>query len=95
MLLTAAKVLAEHRDRIAGSIKFVFQPNDEDTGAGRMIAEGVLEDPAVDAAFAFVGTRDPAGEVPYPHHHPRFTFDEKALLIGAELYVRVAGVGFS
>ena len=45
---------------------------------------------AVPAAFAFVGARDPDGEIPYPHHHPRFTFDEKALLIGAELYVRVA-----
>jgi amidohydrolase len=275
MLLAAARVLAAHRDRIAGSIKFVFQPNEEDAGAGRMIAEGVLEDPAVDAAFglhlwnslptgtidlrpgpimaashyftitirgrgghagfahqsidpilaaaqviqavqaiqtrevdaldpavimftalragsnstivpetvtlggsirflypggeeirsrferviehtckahrtdyeltfevgndllsndetitrmaresaaavlgdshsvtaivktmagedfaafadavpaafAFVGARDPAGEVPYPHHHPRFTFDEKALIIGAELYVRTA-----
>ena len=278
MLLTAASVLAEHRDRIAGSIKFAFQPNEEDAGAGRMVAEGVLEDPVVDAAFglhlwnslptgtidlkpgpimaashyftltirgkgghagfahqsidpiltaaqviqavqaiqtreidaldpavimftalragsnstivpetvtlngsirflypggdeihsrferivehtckahradyeltfavgndllandetitrlaresaatalgdshsvtaivktmagedfaafadavpaafAFVGARDPAGEIPYPHHHPRFTFDEKALLIGAELYVRVA-LGF-
>jgi len=55
MLLGAAKVLAAHRDDIAGTIKFVFQPDEEgafDTGAGHMVAEGVLEDPRPDASFA-------------------------------------------
>ena len=51
MLLAAAKVLREHRDRIVGNIKFAFQPNEEDAGAGRMLTEGVLDNPAVDAAF--------------------------------------------
>ena len=51
MLLVAAKVLGEHRDRIAGTVKFAFQPNEEDAGAGQMIAAGVLENPSVDAAF--------------------------------------------
>ena len=51
MLLAAAKVLREHRDRIGGTVKFAFQPNEEDAGAGRMLAEGVLDNPAVDAAF--------------------------------------------
>ena len=51
MLLAGAKVLWEHRDRIAGSIKFAFQPNEEDAGAERMIAAGVLDNPVVDAAF--------------------------------------------
>ena len=51
MLLVAAKVLREHRDRIGGTLKFAFQPNEEDAGAGRMITDGVLDNPAVDAAF--------------------------------------------
>ena len=45
---------------------------------------------AVPAAFAFVGAREPNSDSAYPHHHPRFTFDENALVIGAELYVRAA-----
>jgi amidohydrolase len=51
MLMVAARVLLEHRDRMAGNVKFAFQPNEEDAGAERMIAGGVLLDPAVDAAF--------------------------------------------
>ncbi|MFO8059742.1 MAG: amidohydrolase [Bacillota bacterium] len=51
MLLVAARILSEYRDRIRGNIKFVFQPNEEDAGAGHMIDEGVLLDPVVDAAL--------------------------------------------
>lgn len=51
MLLTAAKILAVHKDQLQGNIKFVFQPNEEDAGAYLMIEEGVLEDPKVEAAF--------------------------------------------
>jgi amidohydrolase len=51
MLLVAAKVLSQHRDDFAGTIKFVFQPNEEIAGALRMIEEGVLESPAVDAVM--------------------------------------------
>ncbi len=52
MLLVAARVLSEYREELRGNIKFVFQPNEEDAGAARMIEEGVLANPAVDAAFA-------------------------------------------
>lgn len=51
MLLVAAKVLSQHRTEFSGTIKFVFQPNEEEAGAGLMIAEGVLENPTCDAAF--------------------------------------------
>ena len=51
MLLVAAKVLSHNRDAIAGTIKFVFQPNEEVAGALRMIEEGVLENPTVDAVM--------------------------------------------
>ncbi len=52
MLLCAAKILSKHRNDFRGTIKFVFQPNEEDSGAGPMVAEGVLERPKVDASFA-------------------------------------------
>jgi amidohydrolase len=51
MLLVAAKILCEHRDRLKGNIKFLFQPNEENMHAGLLIEKGVLENPTVDAAF--------------------------------------------
>lgn len=49
MLLVAARILADCRDRIRGNIKFAFQPNEEDAGAHLMVDEGVLS--RVDAAL--------------------------------------------
>lgn len=51
MLLIAAKILAEKRDQIKGTIKLVFQPNEEIAGAIHMINDGVLENPKVDAVM--------------------------------------------
>lgn len=51
MLLIAAKILAEKRDQIKGTIKLVFQPNEEIAGALHMINDGVLESPHVDAVM--------------------------------------------
>lgn len=51
MLLVTAKILSEYKDKINGTIKFVFQPNEEDAGAELMITEGVLENPRPDAVF--------------------------------------------
>ncbi|MDR3669676.1 MAG: M20 family metallopeptidase [Holophaga sp.] len=51
-LLGAAMVLNGLRDSFDGNVKLVFQPAEEtDGGASRMIEEGVLENPKVDAAF--------------------------------------------
>ncbi len=50
MLLVAAKILARYREQLYGRVKFVFQPNEEDAGAYKMIEEGIMENPAVDAA---------------------------------------------
>jgi amidohydrolase len=51
-LLGAAMILGGLRDGFDGNVKLVFQPAEEtDGGAARMIEEGVLEDPKVDAAF--------------------------------------------
>lgn len=50
-LLIVAKILSKHKDRINGTIKFVFQPNEEDAGAQLMIDVGVLENPRPDAVI--------------------------------------------
>jgi amidohydrolase len=51
--LTTARLLNGFRPEIKGNFKFMFQPAEEGLGgAERMIAEGVLEDPPVDAALA-------------------------------------------
>ncbi|GAB6063416.1 M20 metallopeptidase family protein [Deferrisoma palaeochoriense] len=52
ILLVVAKILAGMRDRLHGNVKFVFQPNEENVAARRMIEEGVMENPRVDAAMA-------------------------------------------
>jgi len=51
ILLIAAKVLSQKKHSIAGTIKFVFQPNEEIAGALDMIEDGVLENPDVDAVM--------------------------------------------
>jgi amidohydrolase len=58
ILMGVAEILAEMRDDLPGTVKFVFQPAEEGApkgeqgGAELMVAEGVLENPSVDAAFA-------------------------------------------
>lgn len=51
-LLGVAMVLSQLRDHLHGTVKFIFQPDEEyDSGAKAMIQLGVLENPKVDAAF--------------------------------------------
>ena len=53
MLLGAAKLLKQNQDKIEGTVKLVFQPDEEGfTGAKKMIEAGVLTNPKVDAAMA-------------------------------------------
>jgi amidohydrolase len=51
MMLVAAKLLSKNKEKLHGSVKFIFQPNEEDAGAEIMIGEGILENPRVDAAM--------------------------------------------
>ncbi|SHE89449.1 amidohydrolase [Tissierella praeacuta DSM 18095] len=54
MLLGAAKLLKDNQNLLEGTVKLVFQPNEEGfTGAKNMINAGVLENPKVDVAMAF------------------------------------------
>ena len=53
MLSGAARILCGRCDDIAGTILFMFQPGEEGMhGARHMIEEGLLDDPAPEAAFA-------------------------------------------
>src|SRR5256886_4186376 len=54
MLLGAAKLLANHKDDLNGTVKFLFQPAEEHGGRGGakpMIEDGVMKDPDVDYVF--------------------------------------------
>jgi amidohydrolase len=51
--LTVARILEAHREDLAGTVKFVFQPAEEGLGgAEAMLADGVLENPRPDYALA-------------------------------------------
>ena len=54
MLLTAAKMLKENEANLEGTVKLMFQPAEETfEGANDMIENGILENPAPDAALAY------------------------------------------
>jgi len=56
--LTVAKILNTHKDELAGTIKFCFQPSEEGSngeeigGAEMMMKDGVLEGPKVDMTLS-------------------------------------------
>jgi len=57
ILMGVAEILSRNRDKIKGTIKFIFQPAEEgpppgeEGGALLMVKEGVLKNPDVDAIF--------------------------------------------
>jgi len=61
--LTVARMLHAHRDELAGTVKFVFQPAEEGLGgAALMVSEGVLENPKPDYCLAIhVWNESPLG----------------------------------
>jgi amidohydrolase len=71
MLMGAATVLAGMKDRIPGTVKFIFQPAEEGAppgeraGAPEMVREGVLENPRVDAIFGLHAFPMHTGEIDY------------------------------
>lgn len=42
----------------------------------------------IPGCYFFLGSANPAKDLAYPHHHPRFDFDETALAMGVEIFVR-------
>ena len=65
MLLGAAQLLMRHRQELSGTVKLVFQPDEEGfTGAKSMLAAGVLQAPAPSEALALhVHSGTPSGTV--------------------------------
>jgi metal-dependent amidase/aminoacylase/carboxypeptidase family protein len=48
-VLTVARLLAAEKEELAGTVMFMFQPAEEGLGgAGRMIDDGLLDDPKPD-----------------------------------------------
>lgn len=53
ILLSLAQILMDNKNKISGTVKLVFQPDEEGSGgANAMIQNGILENPKVDKAFA-------------------------------------------
>lgn len=70
ILMGVAEVLSKHKDKIKGSIKFIFQPAEEgpppgeEGGAKLMVKEGVLENPKVDAIYGLhINSGTPVGTI--------------------------------
>ena len=83
MLLGAAVSLASERDRLAGTLKFFFQPAEEGPGGALpMIEAGVMREPTVDAvAMLHVSTLLPAGTFATRHGAMSASCDDFAIVI--------------
>lgn len=72
ILMGVAEVLSKNKDKIRGTVKFIFQPAEEgappgeEGGAELMVKEGVLENPKVDAIYGLhIGSYLPVGQIAY------------------------------
>ncbi|MBL8185452.1 MAG: amidohydrolase [Blastocatellia bacterium] len=72
MLMGAAEVLAGMKDRIKGTVVFIFQPAEEGPPAGEeggaplMVKEGVMDNPKIDAIFGIhINSQTPVGTIKY------------------------------
>jgi len=72
ILMGVAEVLSKNKDKISGTVKFIFQPAEEGSppgeegGALMMVKEGVLKSPDVDAIFGLhINSQTPVGVIRY------------------------------
>ncbi len=72
MLMGAATVLAGMKDKLKGTIVFIFQPAEEGAPAGEeggadlMVKEGVMDAPKIDAIFGIhINSQTPIGTIKY------------------------------
>ncbi len=72
MLMGAAEVLAGMKDKIKGTIVFIFQPAEEGPPAGEtggaklMVAEGVMDNPKIEAIFGIhINSQVEIGKIKY------------------------------
>jgi carboxypeptidase Ss1 len=89
MLLGAAKLLANHKEELHGTVKFLFQPAEEHGGRGGakpMIEDGVMKDPKVDYVFGLHISGD--------HDSKVFGFRSGPLMAAPDTFkVRIIGKG--
>ncbi len=72
MLMGAATVLTQMKDKLRGKVKFIFQPAEEGAPAGEqggadlMVKEGVLKNPDVDVIFGIhISSKRDVGTIAY------------------------------
>jgi amidohydrolase len=72
ILMGVAEVLSKNKDKIKGTVKFIFQPAEEgpppgeEGGALLMVKEGVMQNPKVDAIFGLhINSQTPVGTIKY------------------------------
>jgi amidohydrolase len=72
MLMSAAEIFSGMKDKLKGTIVFVFQPAEEgppkgeEGGAPLMVKEGVLDNPKIDVMFGLhINAQTPAGQIKY------------------------------
>lgn len=72
MLMGAAEVLAGMKDKLRGTVVFIFQPAEEGAPAGEeggadlMVREGVMDNPKVDAIFGIhINAQTEIGQIRY------------------------------
>jgi amidohydrolase len=97
ILMATAEMLTAMKDKLPGTVKFIFQPAEEGPGlyspftdkiwgARAMIKEGALQDPKPDAVFGLhVSARLPSGRVGYRAGVAMASADDLRIkVIGAE-----------
>ncbi len=72
MLMGAAEILAGMKDKIKGTVVFIFQPAEEgapageEGGAALMVKEGVMDNPKIDAVFGIhINSQTEIGKIKY------------------------------
>src|SRR5205814_8558853 len=72
MLLGTANVLVGMKDKIRGTVVFIFQPSEEgapageEGGAALMVKEGVMDNPKIDAIFGIhINSQTEIGTIKY------------------------------
>jgi amidohydrolase len=88
MLMGTAEVLAQYRENLKGTVKFLFQPAEEgppegeDGGAELMVEEGVLQNPDVDVVFGIhINSQLEVGHISYTPGGTMASADDFRILV--------------
>jgi metal-dependent amidase/aminoacylase/carboxypeptidase family protein len=77
--------------RVQGTARRLLSEADLDTAYQTMTAEDMaFMQEKIPGCYFFVGSNDKARHLDYGHHHPKFDFNEEALIRGAALMAAAA-----